>query len=98
MAKAKAPSVGNIPRKIKRKLRSLDSSTFEQIYTPEFDEFLKTEAQGSIYLNLRKVIAKRARQVGAVLKADFGVKPVIVLPDLVDTAVAAGGFTVSVTK
>ena len=35
--KVTEPSVGNLSRKLKRKLRSVDQATFSQIYTPEFE-------------------------------------------------------------
>lgn len=95
MAREKAPSVGNLPRKLKRQLRSLDATTFDKIFTDEFDTFLKNEADGRIYDNLMDTISKRARQLGVKIKDNFGIKPVIVLSDIVDTAVSAGNFKVS---
>lgn len=41
--KVKSPSLGNIPRKLKRKIRGVDAENFDQLYTAEFDSFLKTE-------------------------------------------------------
>jgi uncharacterized surface protein with fasciclin (FAS1) repeats len=92
--KQKAPSVGNLPRKMKRNLRSIkDAAAFEKIYTEEYETFLKVEARGAVYENLMEKIRTKARKLNITLKPEFGVKPIVVLPDLVDTAIAAGSFT-----
>lgn len=46
--KVKTPSLGNIPRKLKRKIRSVEAENFDQLYTAEFDSFLKTEGRLSL--------------------------------------------------
>lgn len=40
-----------------------------------------------------KQLTKRARELKVTVKTGFGEKPVVVLPDLVDTAVSAGSFS-----
>ena len=94
MKRENPPSVGNLARKIKRKLRSVDATSFETIYTPEFDKYLKEEASGRLYTTVMDALKKKARQVGTSLKSEFGIKPVVVLPNIVEAAVAAGSFTV----
>lgn len=51
-------------------------------------------AQGSLYDNIIKKITKRARHLNITLRPDFGVKPEIILPTIVEQAVAAGTFQV----
>jgi uncharacterized surface protein with fasciclin (FAS1) repeats len=83
-----------IYRKLKRKLRSSDASTFlANICTPEYDSFLKVEATGAIYKNLMKKVTDAARTFKVTLSPDFGKKAIVVLPTLVETAVAAGSFS-----
>jgi hypothetical protein len=94
--KLKEPSIGNLPRKLKRKIRSSNETTFDQLYSPEFDNFLKNQAKGGVYENIMKTLNKKARHLKITLKPDFGVKPKIVLPTIVETAVAAGSFGVHV--
>lgn len=60
--------------------------------TPEYDSFLKVEAQGAIYKNVMKKITDAARQLKVALSPDFGKKAAIVLPTIVETAVSAGTF------
>ena len=55
---------------------------------------LYVAAQGSLYENIIKKLTKRARQLKVTLKPDFGVKPEIILPTIVETAIAAGTFQV----
>jgi len=86
----------NIPRKMKRILRGLNETTFESIYTEEFDAYLKTVASTGIYENLRKQLTKTARQLNIQLKPDFGVKAAVVLPSIIETA-TTGGFSTLVT-
>lgn len=90
--RVKTPNAGNIPRKLKRKIRSVEVTTFDQLYTPEFDTFLKVEAQGGIYENIMKLLKRRAQQLKLALKPDFGLKAAVVIPTIVETAVAAGTF------
>ena len=93
--KVKTPSVGNLPRKIKRLTRSLTSESFDKVYTPEFDKFLTSEASPAIYDSLMKIITKTARQLKVSVKKEFGLRTVTVRPDIVDTAIAAGTFQVN---
>ena len=93
--KVATPSVGNIARKLKRKIRSVDATNFDTLYTPEFDVYLKTEATAGIYETIRKNLTKKARELKVTIKSDFGLKPKIVLPTIVETAVKAGTFQVS---
>ena len=93
--KVATPSVGNIARKLKRKIRSVDATNFDALYTPEFDVYLKTEATAGIYETIRKNLTKKARELKVTIKSDFGLKPKIVLPTIVETAVKAGTFQVT---
>mmetsp|Transcript_37467 Transcript_37467/g.38153 ORF Transcript_37467/g.38153 Transcript_37467/m.38153 type:complete len:249 (+) Transcript_37467:77-823(+) len=92
-----APPVKNIPRKIKRGLRSATAETFNSIYKPEYEEFLKNVASNDVNEDLRQKIQKTARKLGVAAKEDFGVKPAIVLNDIVDSAVSSGKFNTLVT-
>lgn len=92
--RVKAPSVGNISRKLKRKIRSADATTFTSIYTPEFDEYLKKEASDGIYDSILKQLTKKARQLKVTVKSDFGFKPKVVIPNIVETATASGTLNV----
>eukprot|EP01038_Epipyxis_sp_PR26KG_P009866 gene9866-13273_t len=91
--KVKTPSVGNIPRKLKRNLRSLTNENFSNIYTPEFDEYLKSQASPAIYEQLLKQVNKKARSLKITVKPEFGYKAPVVRPNIVETAIAAGTFT-----
>jgi hypothetical protein len=90
----RAPNLGNVPRKLKRVIRNAaDASAVEKLLTPEIDSFLKLEAQGEVYATLMKTIKKKSKEVNYSLGADFGIKAPIILPSLVDTAIAAGTFS-----
>lgn len=92
--RVKTPSVGNISRKLKRKIRSVDATTFTTLYTPEFDEYLKTEATTGIYDSIFKQLTKKARELKVTVKSEFGFKPKAVIPNIAETATAAGTFNV----
>ena len=92
--RVKTPSVGNISRKLKRKIRSADATTFTTLYTPEFDEYLKKEASTGIYDSIFKQLTKKARQLKVTVKSDFGFKPKVVIPNIVETATASGTLNV----
>jgi hypothetical protein len=94
--KVKEPSVGNLARKLKRKLRTVDAITFSELYTEEFDNFLKTKASAGIYENIMKHLTKTARQLKIEFKSDFGKKAVVVRPDIIETAKSVGTFNVSI--
>jgi uncharacterized surface protein with fasciclin (FAS1) repeats len=80
-------------RKIKRTVRSSDATNFlSNICTPEYDKFLKEEAEGGVYVTIMKKITEAANRLGVKVSADFGAKPVVVLPTIVETAVKAGSF------
>jgi hypothetical protein len=57
-------------------------------------EFLKTKAKGGIYLNLIKHIQKTAKALKADISVEFGARPKTVRPNIVDTAISAGSFSV----
>eukprot|EP01036_Dinobryon_divergens_P022343 gene22343-30588_t len=87
-------SKSNIPRRIKRALRSAkDAATFTSaVLNPEVDEYLKSKAPGGIYLNLLKQVKKAARTLKVTVSPEFGAKPVVKRQTIVETAVAAGTF------
>lgn len=84
LAKRK-PHPGNIPRKIKRTMRSCNSSNFDLVLTETNDNFLKTKAKGQIYQTLMHSLTKRARHLNITLPEGFGVKPKIPLLPLAET-------------
>ena len=85
-------------RKIKRTLRGADASTFiSKVCSPEYDQYLRNEAQGTIYKKLIKKIHEAARKLNVNVANDFGKKPVVTLPTIVETAVSAGSFNTLVT-
>lgn len=55
---------------------------------------MKNEAKGAKYDNLMKSIQKTARQLKVDLRKDFGAKPIVTRPNIVDTAIAANSFSV----
>ena len=86
------------PRKLKRTLRSADAASFlSKVCSPEYDQFLRNEAQGTIYKKLMKKIHEAARKLKVNVASDFGKKPVVTLPTIVETAVSAGSFNTLVT-
>jgi hypothetical protein len=95
--KVKVPNPGNLARKLKRNIRSVNATNFDVLYTPEYDNFLKNEAKGELYTTILKQLTKKARQLNVKLKSDFGIKPKILLPSIVETAQAAGTFKVYVS-
>lgn len=58
-------------------------------------EYLKSKASGGIYLNLMKQLKNTARILNVNFSPDFGAKPVVKRFTIVETAVAAGSFKVS---
>ena len=94
--KVKEASVGNLSRKLKRKIRSADATTFSNLYTPEFDLFLKNDASMGVYETILKQLNSKARQLKLTVKSDFGIKPKVVIPNIVATATAAGTFNVRI--
>lgn len=90
-SKGKPSTSTNIVRKTKRMIRSMDATNFNNVYSKELEAYLST-SNGLIYDNLMKTIEKKARQLKVKFNADFAKKQVIVLPDIVDTAVGAGSF------
>ena len=92
-AKGTASKSVNMPRKLKRSLRNADKGTFESLVNkPETESFIKQLPDGLLYDNLMKMITKKRRELKIKVKTDYAVKPKVVLPDIVDTAVAAGTF------
>ena len=92
-AKGTASKSVNMPRKLKRSLRNADKGTFESLVNkPETESFIKQLPDGLLYENLMKMITKKSRELKIKVKTDYAVKPKVVLPDIVDTAVAAGTF------
>ena len=95
MVKTKVANPGNLCRKMKRIIKTSDAATFEkEILTPENDLYLREGCSGAIYSNLMEKVAKKALELKVTVKPGFGVKAIIVLPDLVEMAVAAGTFKV----
>ena len=95
MVKTKVANPGNLCRKMKRIIKTSDAATFEKdILTAENDLYLREGCSGAIYSNLMEKVAKKALELKVTVKPGFGVKAVIVLPDLVEMAVAAGTFKV----
>jgi hypothetical protein len=85
----------NYPRKIKRQLRTVTAESFAStLYKPEYDNYLKNVASKAMYNNIMKLYKRKADDLNIKLSAEFAYKPPIVLPDLVETAVAAGKFEV----
>jgi hypothetical protein len=96
MAKEKVLNPGNLCRKMKRGIKtSPDAASFEKnILTPEYDLYLREGCSGAIYTNLFDKVAKKALEFKVTVKPGFGVKAIVILPDLVQMAVAAGTFNV----
>lgn len=95
MVKTKVANPGNLCRKMKRIIKTSDAASFEKgILTPEIDLYLREGCSGAIYSNLMEKVAKKALELKVTVKPGFGVKAIVVLPDLVDMAVAAGTFNV----
>ena len=95
MVKTKVANPGNLCRKMKRIIKTSDAATFEKdILTPENDLYLREGCSGAIYSNLMEKVAKKALELKVTVKPGFGVKAIVVLPDLVEMAVAAGSFNV----
>ncbi len=57
-------------------------------------EYLKNNASEAIYESIRHKLEKAARKLNVTLKPDFGLKPVVVRPNIVEHVVSAGIFTV----
>lgn len=57
-------------------------------------EFLKVKASPGIYNSIYPKIQKIARQLNVVLNPDFGVRPKIVRPDMVETAASLNSIEV----
>ena len=95
MVKTKVANPGNLCRKMKRIIKTSDAAQFEKdILTPEIDLYLREGCSGAIYSNLMDKVAKKALELKVTVKPGFGVKAIVVLPDLVQMAVAAGTFNV----
>ena len=96
MGKEKVANPGNLCRKMKRTIKtSPDAASFEStILTPEYDLYLREGCTGAIYSNLMEKVAKKALELKVTVKPGFGVKAIVVLPDLIEMAVAAGTFKV----
>jgi hypothetical protein len=63
----------NLPRKLRRHLKSCTIETFaKMIYTPLYDNFLKTRASETIYKSLMKKVRRRAQQLMVDLDPEFG--------------------------
>lgn len=89
-------AVKNMPRKLKRKIRSADATTFGNLLSAENDTFLKSECKGTTYERIMKSLQKKARQLKLTVKPGFGEKPKVLAPTIIETATSAGTFTVSV--
>ena len=97
MVKTKVANPGNLCRKMKRIIKTSDAASFEKgILTPEIDLYLREGCSGAIYSNLMEKVAKKALELKVTVKPGFGVKAVVILPDLVEMAVAAGTFNVRI--
>lgn len=97
MVKTKVANPGNLCRKMKRIIKTSDAAIFEkEILTPENDLYLREGCSGAIYSNLMEKVAKKALELKVTVKPGFGVKAIVVLPDLVEMAVAAGTFKVRI--
>lgn len=93
-----APSKSlNIPRKMKRKLRSLTAEDFNTIYDPAFEKFINELPESTLLDKLLKKIAEKARELKVDYRVDFGIKAAVVLPNLLETAKAAGNFNTLLT-
>lgn len=86
----------NLPRKLKRKIRSADATTFSTLLSPENDKFLKSEATGSTYERIIKNLKKKAKQLKVTITPGFGEKAKVLAPTIIETATSAGTFTVSI--
>jgi len=87
----------NLPRKLKRGLRTITAENFDKVYNADFENFLIKTATPELNEKLLFKIKKTARKLGLSVKEGFGEKPAIVYNDIVDTAVAAGTFNTLVT-
>ena len=85
-------AVVNVPRRLKRLLRTVNATNFETIYTDEFDTYLREKASPGIYDSIIKKLKKTARTLGVEIRSSFGSKPVVVVPDILETATSAAKF------
>lgn len=97
MKKSQSSPTSNLSRKMKRKLRSLTIENFSSIYDPIYVDYINSLPTGSGLLeNLTSKILKCARQLKVKesnIKFDLGVRPKVILPNLLETATSAGTFT-----
>lgn len=84
----------NLPRKLKRNIRSADAATFSKLLSPENDKYLKSESAGSQYDRIIKNLKKKAKQLKVTITPGFGEKAKVLAPTIIQTATAAGTFTV----
>ena len=93
--KTKVANPGNLCRKMKRVIKTSDAASFEKlVLTAENEVYLREQCTGAIYSNLMEKVAKKALELKVTVKPGFGVKAIVILPDLVEMAVAAGTFNV----
>ena len=96
--KKTTPEDANFTRKLKRVLRSSDSSTFSSaVLTPKTEAFLKAQGPGRLYDNLLHLIKQQATKLKVTVNSDYAALPKVVLPDLVEIASGDDTFKTLVT-
>ena len=86
--------LNNIPRKLKRSIRSADTvEKFKDLLNPETEKFLIEAAQGEVYLRIMHNLKSKGAYLKVPIPVNFGQKPIIVKPNIIEAATSAGGFT-----
>ena len=80
---------GNVPRKMKRIMRSVKNATdfSNRLYTSRFEKYLTQESTYTMYSNLISTLNKTAHRVGVSLRSDFAVRKKDEKPDLLQALV-----------
>ena len=96
--KKTTPEDANFTRKLKRAIRSSDSTTFTSaVLTAKTESFLKETGPGRLYDNLLHLIKQQASKLKVTVNSDYGALPKVVLPDLVEIASGDDTFKTLVT-
>jgi len=96
--KKTTPEDANFTRKLKRAIRSSDSTTFTSaVLTAKTESFLKETGPGRLYDNLLHLIKQQASKLKVTVNSDYAAIPKVVLPDLVEIASGDDTFKTLVT-
>lgn len=84
----------NLPRKIKRQVRSADTADkLNAIFTPENDKFLKELTKEGLRETVLHAISKKCGYLKVPMRKDFGAKAAVKLPTIIEAAKSAGSFS-----